>query len=185
MGVMISEGTRKTKRRLRDAQRQKLYNAEDAVFDGHADKLRVTLEEAQALVNAVCAAALVQERYPLARHVPTVKRAHGRRNGACFDPSEWAIELDNAMQMKHVTLHELAHALVRPSRTQKVTPHGREFAECYLWLVRCFMGRHWSEALERSFKDHRVQFRPKRTQKISDEERERRREQGRRLAARR
>lgn len=167
---------------MRDSQRQKLYDAEDLVFDPHFKRLHVTLEEAQALVDAVCAAALVRERYPRAARVPTVKRAHGKRNGACFDPAEWAIELNNATQTKNVVLHELAHALVRPSSKRDIQAHGREFAECYLWLVRCFIGRAWAEQLEASFKIHRVKFKAKRTYTISDAERERRRAQGTKLA---
>jgi putative metallohydrolase (TIGR04338 family) len=169
---------------VRDSQRQKLYDAEDAIFDPHWERLRfATLEDAQALVDAVCASAMVRERYPRAEKVPTVKRAHGRRRGACYSPLATAIELDQATQTKNVTLHELAHHFVRPSSRKGVAAHGREFAECFLWLVRVYIGRSWAQELEASFKAYRVAYKPKRAYSISDAERERRRAQGQRLAA--
>lgn len=178
---------RKSTRRPRDAQRQKVYDAENAAFGfSHPERFE-SIDEARVFIEAVCQSAALRERYPRAVNPPSVKKAHGRRNGACYSPRDIAIEFGEGTLLKWIALHELAHHLVRPNSAAKppIVPHGREFCECYLILVRAYMGRHAESKLIEQFKAKRVAFKAKRAYTISDAERERRAARARVLRERR
>lgn len=69
-------------------------------------------------------------------------------------------------------LHEMAHCLVDESVWPAPAWHSWEFVECYLWLVRIYMGRHVEQALLAEFKKRNVKHRPPRTRAMTDEQRE-------------
>lgn len=162
---------------MRDSQRQKLYDSERDAFRWKCYELDPrfdvgSIEGAQKVVDAVWASATLLADYtPQWLGAPTVKAGHGKRQRGCYRVERNEIHLPRACGLKWYVLHECAHALV-PS--EDVPAHGREFAACYLDLIRVFMGRGWSEALTTQFKAHGVKFKPKRAYTISDVERERR-----------
>lgn len=165
--------------RVRDSQRSKLYAAEKAAYrwtHGELDpRFDVgSIEGAQKIVEAVWASQTILNEYvgTRARNVPLVVPAHGKRLNGCYQPDTNEIHLCREAGLKWYVLHEAAHALVPGTSTRAW--HGREFAACYLHLVRVYMGRGWSEVLEREFKNHGVAFKPKRAYTISDDERQRR-----------
>ena len=154
----------------RDTQRSKVYAAEWAAFPmgSHAD---MALDDVRALVEKISSSKRVQERYP--HHCPGVRDGRARRR-ACYEPDINAIRLPRTMRAKWIVLHEMAHCLVWWGAEHGEEPawHGWEFTECYLWLLRVYMGRHVEQQLLAEMKARRVRHRPKRTREMTDEQRE-------------
>lgn len=156
---------------VRDSQRQKVYDAEHDAFDKNKTE-GMSLEEIEALVQKVWSGKRVQAKYRRAttRRIPEVTDGRSRRT-ACFDPGLFEDELKfpRWSRSKWIVLHELAHALTF-NRSQAW--HGWEFCECYLYLVRVYMGRPSEERLKAEFKKRKVRFKEPRKRNMSPEQRE-------------
>lgn len=157
---------------MRDTQRQKLYDAENAAFgESHPT---MSLAEVQAFVDKVLASKVVQRHYPRAQYRLTVTDGRARRSAgyyACWDDSE--IRMPRWARTKWSTLHEVAHHLAHDPRE---AAHGWRFAACYLELVRIYMGRPSEQALKDAFKAKRVRYREPRKRTMSAEQRQASRE---------
>lgn len=165
----------------RDSQRSKVYDAERAAFPSTYDGTlpRLTIDECQRFVDGVCSSPTIREQYGYTRAAPTIVAGHGNRDRGCYKQRENEIHLPEWTRVHWYVLHELAHALVPP--TSERPAHGREWAACYVELLRIYTGRYAVERLTREFKARRVTWKPKRAYTISDAERERRRERARSL----
>lgn len=174
----------------RDSQRQKVYDAERIAFE-HDFKLQKRydvggIEGAQAIVDKVFASQFMLAKYKPAKPSPTVVAGVGQRRRGCYRYSTNEIHLPEWARQNWYVLHEVAHALTPTAKGRDgQAPHGQKFAECYLLLVRLYMGRHYSDRLEAAFKTKNVKYKPKRAYTISDEERARRSERAKNLAAQR
>lgn len=168
----------------RDSQRQKVYDAEAIAFEGasraKANAMRLlTIDECQALVDAVFASNYLREKYDFTKDAPTVRRGVGQRRRGCYKVSTNEIHLPEWTRQRWYVLHEVAHALVRPTPTRPA--HAQEWAACYLDLLRAFNGRGDHDRLVAAFKVTKVRFKPKRAYTITDAERQRRSERIRAL----
>lgn len=156
-------------RAQRDSQRSKIYAAEDAAFNrGFSEGL--TVGECQAIVDKVLASRTVRERYPRADLPVLVADGRGRRS-ACYAATRYGrptLCIPRSLRSKWVVLHELAHHLTH----KRGVPHGWEFAECFLYLVRVFIGRHAEARLKQEMKARRVKYAPPRRSTMTDDQRE-------------
>jgi putative metallohydrolase (TIGR04338 family) len=152
--------------RKRDSQRQKVYDAEDAVWP---KRETMSLGECKALVRRVWASQRARESWPKAwvMERPQAKpKHHGRATGGLF-----YIHLPRWAQTPHVVLHELAHTISRRQFGFEPPAHGWEFCSVYLRLVLLFMGREAHDKLKASFKAKRVKFTaPRKVRQLSPED---------------
>jgi putative metallohydrolase (TIGR04338 family) len=167
-----------TTTRQRDTQRQRVYDAETAAFGRDSEEM--TLAECQAFVDKCLSSAWLRKRFPRAAEPVEVRDGRSRRR-AGYGPGAMYLVLGsprivtrpNIITMPRWTrskwqlLHELAHHLSRHEPA-----HGWQFAECYLYLVRVFLGRGREEMLKEQFKAHRVRFREPRERRMTQEQRE-------------
>lgn len=153
-------------------QRQRVYDAENAAFDKSKPSEGLSVAECQAFVDKCCSSRVLQRRYPGAAHPPTVKDGRGRRK-ACYMPVYHELRIPRWSRSRWILLHELAHALVYGRRG---ATHGWEFAECYLYLVRVFLGRSAEDQLKAEFKAKRVRYREPRKRQMSEAQRQAARE---------
>jgi len=148
-------------------QRQKVYNAEVAAF-GPARDDGYSVAEMQAMVDKWLASAVVRRRYPMAAHKVTVTDGRSRRRGG-YKAGWHEIAMPRATRTKWYLLHEVAHALT----FNRLEPgHGWRFAECYLYLVRVYLGKGAEEKLRGQFKAHRVKHRRPRKRVMTAAQRE-------------
>lgn len=157
---------------MRDGQRGKLYAAETEAF--REPEPALTIEECEALLAKWGSSEGLRERYPRAGASCQVFAARKGTHDAYFSAFHTkghkfigpSIVLPGWACNKRTLLHEWAHHLVRPDGGR--APHGWEYVECYLYLLRVFLGRGVEERLKACCKTHRVRFKPKR--KLSDEQ---------------
>jgi putative metallohydrolase (TIGR04338 family) len=160
---------------IRDSQRKRLYDAEDAVFDKSKPPEWASVSEVQDYVDFVTAtdawkALEVGNEEPI-----SVRDGRGRRKAAAEAFSNY-ITMPKWSRCKWVTLHELAHIAEayradyepgygwpgyenehgRVVLTRTTAPHGPGYAGVYLYLVREFLGEDAHDALLESFGAHRV-----------------------------
>jgi putative metallohydrolase (TIGR04338 family) len=157
----------------RDSQRGKVYAAENAAFDKSKSE-DLSVAECQAFIDKCLNSKGLQSKYPKATRRYKVTDGRGRRT-ACYAPLINQLRVPRWARSRWVLLHELAHALVF-SFSDSHAPHGWEFCECYLYLVRVFLGRWAEDALKAEFKARRVRYRPPRKRQMSDEQRQAARE---------
>ena len=146
--------------RVRDTQRKKVYTAE-RVLDDYATPTP-TVKDVERLVRRIEKSKTVQKHFPqrASRYVLTrVADGRGRRK-ACSKGGVIAIPL--WARSDRVVLHEMAHELVNWG-PRPTAGHGWEFCQAYLFLVRKFMSKEAHDALKKSFKEHKVRIRPKRS----------------------
>lgn len=159
-------------KRPRDSQKSKVYAAELAAFGDPGESM--TLDECRLLVEKVCRSKVVQQRYPWACMIDAcgIEIADGRGTRLARG-SAHRLNLPKWARCKYVVLHELAHAL---TDEHDGAWHDWRFAECYLYLVRVFMGRGYEDSLKREFKSRKVRHRPKRQSTMTDAQRQAARE---------
>lgn len=145
---------------MRDAQRQRVYEAEAQWVQTYGRGASFgSVEACQAYVDRV----LRPHRWRLLRRwllthwhwVPQVHVVRGRQ-GCSAHASGKRITLPPWAWNSAVVLHELAHVLT-PGREPG---HGRLYAHNYLVLVRRMLGRAAAAALRQAFREHRVAYRP-------------------------
>jgi putative metallohydrolase (TIGR04338 family) len=141
---------------LRDAQRQRVYNAEAYVPRG---RTWATIADVQAYIDRLLTSALWRRLCPSVTNV-LIKRAQwnavGSRAYSNPDKTGGTIRLVAWHYDQLLLFHELAH-LAQPPNTAW---HGPEFCLIYLRLVYRLMGDCIGTALEERFKAHRVQVAP-------------------------
>lgn len=183
---------RKGTHRPRDAQRQKLYDAEHKITLWTQPVYFKSVAQAQSYVDRILESKWWKTRFPKVTEVHLVestKRAqsahatkkHGR-NELVFphfkrSPSTWH---------KAFVLHELAHAATTgigaPYRYGKVAGHGWQYAATYLAIIGRFgyctemdgskvTAAESAQQLKKSFQKGGVRFKPKKTRAISEEHR--------------
>lgn len=155
----------------RDTQRQKVYDAERAAFGGSKPE-GYSIAEMQQLIDKWRSSKVLQRHYPRATRPLRVADGRGRRR-ACFAPMglfhDDELRMPRWSRKKWVLLHEFAHALTYSSARAW---HGWEFCECYLYLVRVYIGRGAEEKLAREFKAHHVKYRKPRKRQMTEAQRE-------------
>lgn len=128
----------------RDAQRARVYNAEDEVWGRATERRLDTMERVRAFVRRVESTTLWRELSSGVGRNQWVNVQDGRGSSRSRAiPEEWTIRIVKQHRNRLVVLHELAH-LVTPSR---FAAHGPEFTAHYLGLVRRFLGSRTSQRL--------------------------------------
>lgn len=145
--------------RLRDSQRQRVYNAERALDIWHrASELfrgDGSLDKTQRYVNKVTRSRfwrklLAENGVRRFKYDVTVYDGRGSRSARSLGRSSIAVPRWARSPM--VILHELAHCAAPPG----VASHGREFCSTYLKLVRRFIGKQEADALRQAFRGFHV-----------------------------
>lgn len=168
-------------KKARDSQREKLYRAEIEGLKDFRGREFETIGEVEAYYRDLLRQVWFGRTF--GRTVRAVKVYDGRgRRSACHRGTINGcamICLPRWSRFEAVVLHELAHALV-PS-ADCFAPHGREFAEKFLRLVRNRLGPDAECSLKAAFKKHHVKYKPKKI--MTAESLAALRERGRLLAA--
>lgn len=161
--------------KARDTQRAKLYKAE-RILDCYMTEVE-TVADVERLVRRIESSKRVRAKYPSRRWLNLdtgatrgvkVHDGRGHRRAVSYGGM---IAIPRWARKDWVVLHEMAHELVRPTR--QTASHGWEFAACYLYLVKLFMGREAHDALRAAFKAHRVRYtKPRKGRTLTQEERE-------------
>lgn len=143
---------RKASGKVRDSQRQKLYDAQDCLT--HQGRQFTSIEEMQIYADKLTNSAWWKRRYPGRRIIIEPQRnncsALARGDGYTISMPKWAW---NEM----ILLHEIAHhAKDRRYGHRGTAAHGREFAKTMLELVRHKMGDECWWLLKESFRKHKV-----------------------------
>lgn len=151
---------------MRDAQRARVYAAENAAFPPKSAE-RLPFKDGAA---ALAFARRVQKwkwwvtRFGTSVEISVKISKRGAWSwGWC--ERRWNRRHICVMQLapsgldKFTFTHELAHGLVLRAFGYTVQAHGREFAAVYLALMRRIMGRGAVAALTAEFKKHRVKHR--------------------------
>lgn len=146
---------RNQRKRPRDSQRQRLYDAERAIFGTHGGRSFRSIADISAYVREVEASALwreLGERVGLDRWVE-VKDGRGSPRSRAGGRT---IKIVRGHRFELVVLHELAHLVT----SRRFAAHGPEFVRNYISLVDAFAGSAAARALEDSCGRHGVAVAP-------------------------
>ena len=138
--------------RKRDAQRSKVYTAENLVFPR---AVRDTAEHKRDLdyCRQVIGEVVLSSHYQQFRGWKRIGLCDGRgRRSACYRGSARELSLPRWARNPAVICHEMAHALTHATAKHPVPAHGGMFCRHFIELVRCVMGNEWAIALEHQFK---------------------------------
>jgi putative metallohydrolase (TIGR04338 family) len=124
-------------------QAGRLYIAEDMSGIKYTDPM--TLKECQKFVDKIMSRKYVIEKYRMKSPIVVLDGRGRRKACATFHHGNRAIKLPKWARTRFVILHEVAHHLTR------LDGHKPEFASCLLDLVRHFMGKEASEALQGAY----------------------------------
>ncbi len=129
--------------RLRDTQRQKLYDWENAQFNNGGSKNvgdapHMEMDEIKKLVTRVA------RDYGLSHRKVGVGDGRGRRR-ACYSPGTREIKLPRWSRRRYIVLHELAHWIEYVMQPGRCAWHGREFVGIFMELLRRYDGRDLSD----------------------------------------
>ena len=163
-------------RSIRDSQRQKIYDAEDAVFDKYNPPEWASVHEVQEFVDYVTAtdawkALEVGNEKPI-----SVRDGRGRRRPGA-DPLSDFITMPKWTRSRWAALHELAHIAENYRAdwddgwpyenenrlvilTHTTAPHGPEYAGIYLYLIHSFLSEEDHDRLKAAFKERKVKVAP-------------------------
>ncbi len=184
------------KKRQRDAQKSKLYTAEDEALKPLETSIR-TVQEVEAYLSSVCSKIPLVRRYGMAisLDISPITVADGRGTRIASAHGGQKINLPLWARKDWVILHELTHIIhsriQKPgmavvaksgSRTMELgkseidkpaaASHGWQYAAIYLDLIRFCMGKEAHDALILAFKKHRVRYKPKREVSVTEEMRD-------------
>ena len=141
--------------RPRDTQRQRLYNAEQAMGflgDGPGKRME-TVAEMQSFVDALLRSRWFKARWGVWGRIE-VRDGRGRSSAAAFGQHQ--IRVPRWARSELVVLHEVAHCLT----PRGYASHGPEFAGVFVALVRQVMGPAAAASLRDSFRSYRVRVGP-------------------------
>lgn len=152
----------------RDSQRSKVYAAESATHEWRTSLTAMPIEECDAFARKVLRDAIVQRPFPLAKSMSTslIVVKSGRRGG-WYTPSSFnwntgyttrpTISLGVAARSEWAIIHEIAHAITGLDYAW----HGPEWVQCYLFLVKRFLGVETHDKLKANLIEHGVRIKPK------------------------
>lgn len=160
--------------RERDSQRSKLYRAESLA--------KIRGQEFPEVVDVEAYLTKCFSHRWFHRHYPEIRFfdvRDGRRRRAAGGRGVGAtcrLWLPRWARSEGVILHELAHGVADITcdyqNNDDMAPHGWQFAEIFLDLVRHFMGAAAGERLRKSFRANRVRYYPpKKGRKMTPEQR--------------
>ena len=131
---------------MRDAQRSKVYKAENAVFPMHTP----TMNEGEVLSfrDEIIDSKHWYENKGYKR-VKFFFRG-GMRSKAWFRHEDKSISIPPWAMNKHIIIHEMAHSLTH-RKDEDVAGHGKFFCQEYLALTNELLGGSLAEDLEISF----------------------------------
>lgn len=164
----------------RDSQRQKVYNAENAVrerldlegVNKRYDDMAALTARVDAIYRSAWWKGNVRKKE---KHCGPIKVTDGRHCRSAIACGTNVIKMPRWARSEMVLLHELSHiACARIYGDNNIAAHGREFCRMYLSMVRRFMGRKVHDMLRDSFRERGVKYR--KPINLSPEERERRRQ---------
>lgn len=159
----------------RDAQRQRLYNAERAALIPFENLLG--RRGADMFVRRAARQGHVTSSHMGIRLMWEHTRGSTWASSINWEGGEAGIKIyprENGLVEDWVLAHELAH--ISLGRTlgrsvEELAPHGREYARTYIALVEALVGREAAKALRREFRARKVRWHRKRN--LSDEQRAR------------
>jgi putative metallohydrolase (TIGR04338 family) len=137
------------RKKIRDSQRKRVYDAERDVPQGLAWD---SIVGAQRYVDRLLATPWWQQSFPSVWYVVVLDGGPRRYSDGDKGVDAGVIKLSSFMRNQLTILHELAH-IARPAAT---AGHGPEFAGIYLFLVRQCMGNGVAAKLACNFDAHRV-----------------------------
>lgn len=164
--------------RVRDTQRGKLYRAEQAFWHGAyggdcaggAVRLE-TMAEVEAFAESVLAKRSVQRRFGWQRPLEEYRDGRGRRSA--YAEGGYAIGVPRSLRSRWVVLHELSHVIVQRTFHPEPAWHGWEFADVYLQLVWCVLGKEAHNGLRDAFRANGVRYKaPRARRQLTEEQRE-------------
>jgi hypothetical protein len=141
---------------VRDAQRQRVYNAQAYVPRGRKWQ---TIPEIQTYVDRLLASAVWRRLcHSVTRVIVKPAQWNALSSRAYPDPDRTGgtIRLHPEHYCQLLLFHELTHLAQAPDTAW----HGPEFCLIYLRLVYHWMGDRIADALDQRFKEHRVQVAP-------------------------
>jgi putative metallohydrolase (TIGR04338 family) len=166
--------------KVRDSQRQKLYDAERLAFDNNPaipdTMIRYeSVEDCEKAIRLIWSKTRFQNEFPaVAKHwryqnAPRVKPGFGCRRATAYC-GRWSVTLPVWSRKRWVIVHELAHLAHYAEGSAGQADHGWQYALTYLRLTRLTMGVDAYEALRQAFKAKGVRYKAPRAKKpMSDE----------------
>lgn len=157
--------------RLRDSQRQKVYDAE-RILESYSQRVE-TVPEIEAYLKYIWSLKRVRDAFPAGTNYGPPRVKDGRRcrraKGGASD-----ITMPRWARTQYIVVHEVSHSIqVRTyGRRLDMAWHGWQFCDIYLRLVLYVMGREAHDALKASFKAARVKFRQPRKRELTPEQRQ-------------
>lgn len=166
---------------MTDSQRQKVYDAENAVFRGApaADRPawyvkaneELSEREAQRIADRLTAWLRSKGYRVTTPRVEVTRR--GTRASAFWRSGR--LRLQESWPHRWVLIHEMAHLVTGlPDGDRDLAHdwhHGHQFCATYLVIVRHELGTEAHKALRLSMKDKRVKYTPPRSRPMTDEQR--------------
>jgi putative metallohydrolase (TIGR04338 family) len=173
-------------KRPRDNQRQKLYNAENLVFnlgkDPRAGRHLQTIDEIQAYLDKLVDSAWFKRRWGAGvysnRHGRSYRIGDGRgarrATGGMF-----TLTYPRWSRHEAIVLHELAHHIVERMHGSNREPwHGWVFASIFLELIEHQLGKETADQLKAAMRSKNVRFtKPRKRAPLSEERKAELREQ--------
>jgi putative metallohydrolase (TIGR04338 family) len=174
-------------RRVRDSQRQRVYDAETVWRQtvGTGEPLP-TVPDVERFVRRVLTAKRVLRRWPFMQgHSVEVHSGAGCRSAIA--EGDWRIKIPLWARNEAVVLHELAHVIHKRGMYEHITRqygmrpptkeedplwhqgHGYQFCRIFLDLVLLYMGKPAADQLKAAFKAGRVRYKAPR--RLSPEQR--------------
>ena len=164
----------------KDSQRQKLYNAERAVFTGSEWDADLTEDDVRYEIRRGLQWLSKKYRGSLRSGFTTDTEVHfnfgygGAKavyGGGMFLTAHGLVRHEShfsftpSSKKRWIVLHELAHAVdprLHPEYDGDRRGHGWCFADVYLALVQHYFGVAWAKKLRTEFRTGKVRYRPKR-----------------------
>jgi len=139
---------------IRDGQRSKVYEAEDAYFKKSLPPEYATMDEVGEYVQVV----INSQYWKKCGGWKRVKTGTGKgRRSACYKPYSKQVCFPLWSRSRWIVIHEMSHCLT--DKTSKGAPwHGTHFVGHYLNLVEELLGVDVAESLAESFVSQGVRW---------------------------
>lgn len=159
---------------MRDAQRQRVYDAENKarrVLTDAGFEWRNVATEARykRRIDEIMGSKWMKDTYPAATGREVELEWGGKRYGACA--GSWGIKTSVTDFALHelVLVHELAHTIEKRLYGVYDPGHGRAYCAIYLKLVRRFIGKQAHDELRAQFKAYGAKYTAKRESTVKRE----------------
>lgn len=159
---------------MRDAQRQRVYDAENKarrlLTDAGFEWRNVATEARyRRRLDEIMASKWMADTYPEAARRPVDLIWGSKRLGACAGAGGISTSVTDFALHELVLVHELAHTIEKRLTGVYDPGHGRAYCQIYLKLVRRFIGQRAHDELKAQFKAHGVKYLPKRESTVKRE----------------